>query len=56
MEKQPELGLPDPTAPQAIEVSNNDYLARIAELKREGWHVEEVRVVDGGYRLRVRRE
>ena len=54
-ENQPELPLPNPTAPHVLEVSNNDYLAKLAELRRERWHIEEVRVVDGGYRLRVRR-
>lgn len=52
---QPELPLPDPTAPQVIECSNNDYLDKLAELRRDGWHVESVRVTDGGYRLTVRR-
>lgn len=46
---------PDPTAPQVIEVSNNDYLAKLAELRRDGRHVEGVRVLEGGYWLTVRR-
>lgn len=55
MTDQPELPLPDPTAPQVVEVSNNNYLAKLAELKRDGWRVEGVRVLEGGYRLTVRR-
>lgn len=45
----------DPTAPQVIECSNNDYLAKLAELRREGWHVEGILVTSGGYWLTVRR-
>lgn len=54
MTDQPELPLPDPTDPQVIECSNNDYLAKLAELRRDGWHVKGVRVLEGGYRLTVR--
>lgn len=55
MKDQFDLPLPDPTAPQVIEVSNKDYLAKLAELRHDGWHVEGVRVTGGGYRLTVRR-
>ena len=38
---------------QTIEVSNNDYHAKLAELRKDKAHIEGVKVISGGYRLTV---
>ncbi len=53
---QPELQLPDPYAPQEIEVSNNEYIAKVGELKAQGYIIERIKVISGGYPLTVRLE
>lgn len=53
MKQQPELPLANPDQPQVIECSNYDYPAKLAELRSLGVHIEQIKVLDGGYRLTV---
>lgn len=53
MEKQPEFNLSNPDQPEAIEVGNWDYPAKLSELRSLGVHIEQIKVLDSGYRLSV---
>lgn len=53
MEKQPELPLSSPDQPQVIECSNADYFETLARVRSNGGHIEQIKVLDGWYRLSV---
>ena len=43
-----------PLSVEIIEVTNNDFSARVREIQAAGGHIENTKIISGGYLLRVR--